>query len=200
MREDFLTIADLVSEGSKVLDVGCDQGEMLEYLIKHKNIDGHGIDIDHNKIATCIKKGISAMQGDANTDLGFYARNSFDYIIASQTLQLMKNSKSIMLELLRIAPNVIISIPNFGYYYNRLYLLFKGEMPYSKRLSYHWYETPNIHFCTTKDFLQLCNEVSCVVKNSFFITENKLISKFNKYIPNLTSEIAIYFVIRKNST
>src|ERR1700722_7110711 len=157
MRPDFSIIASMVPANAKVIDIGSGQGDSLDYLTETKKVDGRGIEIDQKKVSKAVARGIPVIQGDADTDLKFYPDKSFDYAILSQTIQATKNPKAILNEILRIAGHAIVSFPNFGYWHNRLYLLTRGRMPVTKSLSYQWYETPNIHFCTTRDFVELCS-------------------------------------------
>jgi methionine biosynthesis protein MetW len=181
MRKDFQIIADLVTESTKVLDIGCGDGSLLQYLQENKNIRGRGIEINQGKVTLAMEKGLAVIQGDADNDLSNYPANSIDFAILSQTLQATQDPKNILLELQRIAKNVIVSVPNFGYWQNRLYLLLNGRMPVTKQLTYQWYDTPNIHFCTIADFIDLVNELGFKIKSQFFFNE-----KFN-FLPNIQS-------------
>lgn len=169
MRKDLTIIADLIHDGAKVLDVGCGKGELLTSLAKDKNVDGRGIEISQKGVSSCVKNGLQVIQGDADTDLIYYPDHGFDFVVMSRTLQATQNPKKVLIELLRISKKAIISIPNFGYWYNRYYLGFRGRMPVSKTLSYEWYETPNIHFSTIKDFLILVDELGFKVERKFYI-------------------------------
>jgi len=191
LREDLQLIADLVEPGSKVLDVGCSHGELLEYLIEKKNIDGRGIDLSQANVSDCVKKGLSVIQGNADTDLKFYPDSCFDYIISSHMLQATLYPKQVLQEMIRISKQTIVSIPNFGYWYNRLYLTVRGRMPVSKSLSYEWYETPNIHFCTVRDFKILCADLGYKIKQQVFLGSGAAI------YPNLFSLNAIFLLVKK---
>ncbi|MCD6034399.1 MAG: methionine biosynthesis protein MetW [Rickettsiales bacterium] len=190
MRKDLEMIAKLVQPGSKVLDIGCGEGVLLEYLAEQKAAKSHGIELIQAGVSACVKRGLSVIQGDADHDLIYYPDGCFDYVISSQTLQATHNPKLVLQEILRIAKRAIISVPNFGYWYNRLYLSVKGRMPVSSTLSYQWYETPNIHFCTVKDFEVLCQELGCVVEDHLFVGKN------GKLVPavmaNSLSELGIF--------
>ena len=158
-RQDFLVINDMVTNNSKVLDVGCDDGSLLKMLQESKNVDARGIEISAEGVNTCLAKGLSAVQGDANLDLEMYPENSFDFVILSKTLQSMIEPKKTLEELLRIGKNAIVSIPNFAHWKVRLYLLLHGRMPVTPSLPDTWYNTENIHLCTIKDFINLCEEL-----------------------------------------
>lgn len=151
-------IADLVESRSKVLDLGCGKGELLEALIKEKNVIGHGIDINEENIIECIKKGVSVFQGNIDEGLLEYRDKSYDYVILSQTLQVVHKPLFVINEMLRVGKKGIICFPNFGYWKIRLQLFFKGQMPRTKRIPYEWYNTPNIHHVTIKDFKRVCKK------------------------------------------
>ena len=198
IRFDLEIIAELIKEKSKVLDIGCGNGELLEYLKQVKQIDGRGLEISQTDTSTALKKGISVIQGDAETDLVYYPDNSFDYAILSQTLQTMHKPKEIIRQCLRIAGSAIISFPNFAHFKNRLYLLFKGRMPVSKTIPYQWYNTPNIHFCSIKDFEKLCHKMNYNIESRIYLTnKGKLDDSGNKILANFFAEYGI-FVISKN--
>ncbi len=196
MRPDLLCIANLVKEDSQVLEIGCGEGELLHYLSSKKNIDTRGIEISQAGVSQCMKLGLAVVQGDVETDLVHYSNKSFDYVISSQVLQATYNPKEVLKEMLRIGKYVIISIPNFGHWRNRLYLTIKGEMPVTSSLSYQWYETPNIHFCTIKDFENLCVELKITICKKLFIDETgkKLNKIWQLTMPNLVADKAIYLI------
>ena len=178
IRSDINVIADLVEPNSKVLDIGCGEGEMLLTLMERKQIKGRGLEIDPQKVSICMKKGLSVMQGDADIDLAHYPSNAFDYAILTQTLQVTKHPEKILTDMLRVATQIIVSIPNFGYWENRTQILFSGRMPVTSKLSYQWYETPNIHFCTIRDFIVLCEELEIKVEKRLAITASNKILEF----------------------
>ncbi len=172
MRKDLEVIHNIVPEYAKVLDIGCGNGELLALLKKNKSIYAMGLEISNKKVMKAVSKGISVIHGDADNDLVNYPTNSIDFAILSQTLQATKDPKEVITQMLRIAKYAIISVPNFGFILNRLYLGFKGRMPVTKKLPYEWYNTPNIHFCTIKDFELLINELACRIEKKYFIYDN----------------------------
>ena len=159
-RVDLEVVANLIEPSAKVLDVGCGDGALLEFLQGDKQIDGRGIELSQRGVNECVSRGLSVIQGDADHDLVFYPDNGFDYVILSQTLQATRNPKAVLDDLLRIGRHAIVSFPNFGHWRVRLSLMFKGRMPVTEDLPQSWYDTPNIHFCTIKDFVQLCDEIN----------------------------------------
>lgn len=158
-RVDFAVIADLVEPGSRVLDVGCEDGELLALLEAEKNVDGRGVELAMQNVSRAVGRGLAVVQGDADRDLVDYPDNAFDYVILSQTLQATRNPRTVLTELVRIGQRAIVSFPNFGYWRVRLSLLLLGRMPVNETLPHQWYDTPNIHFCTIRDFVALCREL-----------------------------------------
>lgn len=158
-RGDHLLVAQMVEPGSKVLDVGCGEGDLLR-LLETRGVDGRGIELSREGVNRCVAKGLAVVQGDADTDLINYPDDSFDYVILSQTLQATRQPRVVLENLLRIGRSAIVSFPNFGHWKMRLQLLVKGQMPRTENLPATWYDTPNIHFCTIKDFVHLCDEIN----------------------------------------
>ena len=198
-RQDFLVINDMVTNNSKVLDVGCDDGSLLKMLQESKNVDARGIEISAEGVNTCLAKGLSAVQGDANLDLEMYPENSFDFVILSKTLQSMIEPKKTLEELLRIGKNAIVSIPNFAHWKVRLYLLLHGRMPVTPSLPDTWYNTENIHLCTINDFINLCDELEIQIIKSVVLDKKGNLLNFANRIKsvNLIGEQGIFLLKRK---
>lgn len=198
-RQDFLVINDMVTNNSKVLDIGCDDGSLLKMLQESKNVDARGIEISAEGVNTCLAKGLSAVQGDANLDLEMYPENSFDFVILSKTLQSMIEPKKTLEELLRIGKNAIVSIPNFAHWKVRLYLLLHGRMPVTPSLPDTWYNTENIHLCTINDFINLCEELEIQIIKSVVLDKKGNLLNFANRIKsvNLIGEQGIFLLKRK---
>lgn len=198
IRSDIDLIASLIKQNARVLDVGCGEGEMLSILRQRKNTAGRGIEIDPARVSLCVKQGLSVMQGDADIDLAHYPTNAFDYGILTQTLQVTKYPDKILQEILRIAKYAIVSIPNFGYWENRLQLLLNGRMPVTSKLSFQWYETPNIHFCTIRDFVILCQDLGLKVEKKFAITPSGKVLPFSAEgkLANLLGEFGVFLITK----
>ncbi len=169
IRVDLRVIADMVDPNSRVLDVGCGDGALLYHLVHNKQVDGRGIEISRDGVNACVSRGLSVIQGDADTDLDDYPTDSFDYVILSQTLQATREPRTVLENLLRIGNRAIVSFPNFAHWRMRLSLLLHGRMPQTDVLPYEWYETPNIHFCTIKDFIILCDEMGITIERSITV-------------------------------
>jgi methionine biosynthesis protein MetW len=169
IRVDLLLIANMIPEGAKVLDVGCGDGMLLEYLRREKKVIGRGIEISIAGVNESVAKGLSVIQGNAEEEISHFPDNSFDYVILSQTLQAMDRPDKILEELLRVGKRAVVAFPNFGYWRVRLHLLLKGKMPVTKSLDYPWYSTPNIHFCTIRDFVDLCDELNIKIEKGMAV-------------------------------
>lgn len=170
LRSDLQVIADWIQPGSKVLDIGCENGELLGWLARHRQVDGRGLEMDQKNVAACLTQGLSVMQGDANIDLAYYPSASMDYVIMAHTLQSMQRPDKTLREMVRIGKQVILSVPNFAYWYNRYYFVTKGRMPVSKNLPHEWYETPNIHFCSLTDMVYLCETLGITIQKQIYVT------------------------------
>ena len=194
-KKDFKIIADLIPANSSVIDVGCNDGSLLEFLKEEKNIDGRGMEIDQQKVQLCLSKGISVIEGDADLDLYDYPDNLFDYSILTYTLQATKSPKNVLSELVRISGKAIISFPNFGHWKIASSLLLKRKMPISEKLSYSWHETPNLHFCTINDFIDLCDEAGIRIEKQANLKTNKL-NKFNgkNLLNSYFNEVGLFLV------
>jgi len=165
-RLDFLLVTDMVAPGSRVLDVGCGDGSLLALLRDRKGVDGRGIEISREGVNTCLAKGLPVIQGDADMDLADYPDDTFDYVILSQTIQATRHPKVVLEHLLRIGRRAIVSFPNFGHWSVRLDLFLRGRMPVTRNMPYSWYDTPNIHFCTIRDFVELCGVVGAKMEKA----------------------------------
>jgi methionine biosynthesis protein MetW len=166
LRQDLRLIADMIEPGSRVLDIGCGDGALLAYLARRKNVDGRGIELSQSGVNACVGHGLSVIQGDADRDLDAYPTDAFDVVVLSQTLQATRRPRKVVEALVRIGQRAIVSFPNFGFWRIRLRLLVNGRMPVSHCLAYPWYETPNIHLCTIRDFVALCDEIGVQIERS----------------------------------
>jgi methionine biosynthesis protein MetW len=196
MKFEDDVLAGLIDINSRVLDVGCGDGNLLLHLKKNKKVDGRGIEIDQKKVQESVAKGLAVIEGDAEKDLISYPNSSFDFAILNQSLQQFYDPRKVMNELLRIAKKAIITIPNFGYWKVRLQLVLRGTMPVTKNLPYTWYNTPNLHMCTIKDFYNLCRLDSITIEKSISVSSDKIsnIQRGNLEIKNLLSEIGIFLI------
>jgi methionine biosynthesis protein MetW len=165
-RVDLVLIADMVAPGARVLDVGCGDGELLHLLTETRRVDGRGIEISREGVNASVAKGLAVIQGDADVDLADYPDDAFDYVILSQTLQATRRPRWVLEQMLRIGRHVVVSFPNFGHWRIRLLLLLFGRMPITDNLRDTWYETPNIHFCTIRDFVELVRELDARMERS----------------------------------
>ena len=196
MKIEFKIISNLIPSNCRVLDVGCGDGTLMSYLSIVKNIDVRGLELGKKNIKICISKGLPVIEGNAETELNQFPNKSFDYVILSQTLQAFYDPKKVLEQLLRIGKSVIVSIPNFGYWKVRLSLLYSGKMPLTKSLPYKWYDTPNLHMCTIKDFYELCEDKNIQIKKILGVNNNKIsfIKKNNLEIKNFFSELGIFLI------
>ena len=196
MKKEFKVIADLLPKNVTVLDVGCGDGALMSLLIKEKNIKVRGLELIEENVKKCIYKGLSVIEGDAETELHQFPNKSFDYVVLSQTLQAFYNPEKVLRELLRVGKSVIISIPNFGYWKVRASLLFFGRMPVTKTLPHSWFNTPNLHMCTIKDLFDFCLEKNIKINKVIGINEDKTseIKKSNLEMKNLFSKLGIFLL------
>ena len=196
MKSEYKIIADIITENSRVLDVGCDDGSLMEFLKKEKNVDIRGIEISKEKVQTCISKGLTVIEGDAEFDLKQFPDKSFDYVVLGQTLQAFINPEIVIKELLRVGNKAILTIPNFGHWKVRLNLLFQGTMPVTKTLPNEWYNTPNIHMCTIKDFFKFSKTINFKIFKSLALMNKNVstINNSNLYFKNLFCELGIFLI------
>ena len=196
MKEEFRVISELIDEKSRVLDVGCGDGILMEYLLKNKVVDVRGLEISKEKVRKCLSNGLAVVEGDAEYDLKQFPDLSFDYVILSQTLQAFMSPENVIKDLLRVGKKVIVTIPNFGHWKVRLDLLFKGEMPITKNLPYEWYNTPNLHMCTIQDFYNFCNNKGINIFKTISLNGQKTskITSSNLKFKNLISELGIFLL------
>lgn len=165
-RTDFVVVSEMVESGARVLDVGCHDGALLELLTDSHGVDGRGIELSQEDVNACVAKGLSVIQGDANTDLANYPDQAFDYVILSQTIQATHQPAEVLRQLLRIGRHAIVSFPNFGYWKVRTYLGILGRMPVTESMPHIWYETPNVHYCTIRDFAELCQAMDVTIERA----------------------------------
>ena len=196
MKPEFKIIANLIENNTRVLDVGCGDGTLMEFLKDNKKIDIRGIEILKDNVQKCIGKGLTVIEGDAEKDLSQFPDGSFDFVILSQTLQAFLNPEKVISELLRVGQKAIVTIPNFGYWQVRASLLFFGKMPVTKSLPDFWYNTPNLHMCSIKDFYQFCDKRKIKMDKIIGINNEKIssINRINLEMKNLLSEVGIFLI------
>ena len=194
MKPEYKIIADMVEKKTTVLDVGCDDGTLMEFLKLNKEVDIRGIEISKDKVQICISKGLTVIEGNAEVDLKQFPDDSFDYVILGQTLQAFINPEIVIKELLRVGKRAIVTIPNFGHWKVRLNLLTHGTMPVTKTLPNNWYNTPNIHMCTIKDFVKFSKIVNFKISRSLALKDKKVsnINVSNLFLKNLFAELGIF--------
>ena len=196
MKSEYKVISDIIEKNSRVLDVGCDDGTLMEFLKNNKNIDIRGIEISKEKVQTCIAKGLTVIEGNAEFDLKQFPNDSFDYVVLGQTLQAFINPEIVIKELLRVGKKAVVTIPNFGHWRVRFNLLFKGTMPITNSLPNDWYNTPNIHMCTIKDFFKFSKKINFKIYKSLALT-NKNVSNINSsnlLFKNLFCELGVFLI------
>ena len=196
MKQEFKIISDLIEKNTRVLDEGCGVGILMEYLKYNKEIDIRGIEISKDNVQKCLSKGLAVIEGDAEKDLLQFPDSSFDFVILSQTLQAFLNPEIVIKELLRVGKKAIVTIPNFGFWKVRLHLLIKGTMPITKNLPDEWYNTPNFHMCTIKDFYNFCENRKIKLDKSLALHNEKIssINKLNLNTKNLSAELGIFLI------
>ena len=196
MKPEFKIISTLIKKESHVLDIGCGDGILMEYLKDEKKVNIRGIEISKSKVQNCVAKGLTVIEGNAEKDLKQFPDNSFDYVVLSQTLQAFLNPENVIKELLRIGKQAIVTIPNFGYWKIRLHLLLKGTMPVTRTLPEEWYNTPNIHLCTIKDFVFFSKKKEFKLSKSIAMRSNKVsyINNVNLNMKNLSANLGIFLI------
>ena len=196
MKNEFKVIADLIDKNSRVLDVGCADGVLMEFLRDNKNTNIRGLELSKDKVQKCIEKGLTVIEGNAEKDLKQFPDKSFDYVVLSQTLQAFLDPELVINELLRVGKKAIVTIPNFGYWKIRLHLLTKGTMPITKTLPDEWYSTPNLHMCTIKDFVSFVKSRNFKIFKSLALHEENvsLINDTNLGIKNLFADLGIFLI------
>ena len=196
MKKEFEVIAQIIKNNKRVLDIGCGDGSLMEYLQVNQKNDVRGLEPNKDLVQKCIARGLSVIEGDAEKELNQFPEKSFDYVVLSQTLQAFLYPKKVLNQLLRIGQQTIVSIPNFGYWKVRLHLLFRGTMPVTKNLPNEWYDTPNLHMCTIQDFVNFCNEKNITIDKSMCLTNEKIseITKINMLYKNIFSQLGIFLI------
>jgi methionine biosynthesis protein MetW len=196
MKKEFKVISQIIKNNKRVLDIGCGDGTLMEYLKNNQKNDVRGMEPNKNFVQKCIAKGLPVIEGDAEKELIQFPEKSFDYVVLSQTLQAFLNPEEVLNQLLRIGKQTIVSIPNFGYWKIRLHLLFKGTMPVTKNIPYDWYNTPNLHMCTIQDFVNFCNSKNIKINKSMCLTNEKIseITNGNMRYKNMFSQLGIFLI------
>ena len=196
MKKEFEAISKIIENNKRVLDVGCGDGTLMEYLKEKQKNDVRGMEPQKNLVQKCIAKGLPVIEGDAEKELIQFPKKSFDYVVLSQTLQAFFNPEEVLKQLLRIGKQTIVTIPNFGYWKVRLHLLFRGTMPITKNLPNEWYNTPNLHMCTIKDFVNFCRKKNIKIDKSMCVTDEKIseINKKNIAFKNIFSQLGIFLI------
>ena len=196
MKQEFKVISQIIKNNKRVLDIGCGDGTLMEFLKKNQHNDVRGLEPEKKLVQECIAKGLSVIEGDAEKELIQFPEKSFDYVVLSQTLQAFLNPEEVLNQLLRIGKQTIISIPNFGHWKIRLHLLFKGTMPVTKNIPYDWYNTPNLHMCTIQDFVNFCDKKNIKIDQSMCLTNEKIseITLANMRYKNIFPQLGVFLI------
>ncbi len=196
MKKEFKVISELINKNSKVLDVGCGDGDLIQYLQKKTTSNVRGLEISKSSVQNCLSKGLTVIEGNAENDLYQFPKQSFDFVILSQTLQAFLNPEEVLKQLMRVGKKVIVTIPNFGHWKIRINLLLKGTMPVTKNLPYSWHNTPNLHMCSIKDFFDFCGAREIKIFKTLSLSNNNIteIKNNNLKFKNLISELGIFLI------
>jgi methionine biosynthesis protein MetW len=199
LRPDLKLIADMIEPGTRVLDIGCGDGALLAYLATEKNVDARGVELSQDGVNACVARGLSVIQGDADTDLSYYPDSAFDFVVLGQTLQATRNPKAVLENLVRIGRHAVVSFVNYGHWRTRLSLLLGGRMPVATGPGYGWYDSPDIHQCSVLDFVELCESLGLTVENAVSLSRHNRARQIRTagIMANLRGQQAIFLLTRR---